>query len=58
MEFTLGQIVTTATGEYFASLEGKKVKKDTKIKITAEEKKADYGAKLATFGVEYMNNGS
>jgi len=29
------------------------VKKDTRIKITAEEKKADYGSKLATFGIEY-----
>lgn len=54
MDFTLGQIVTTATGEYFAKLEGKKPKKDTQIKITADEKKADYGAKLATFGVEYL----
>lgn len=53
VNFTLAQIVTTATGEYTTQLEGKKPKKDTKIKITAEEKKANYGSTMASFGIDY-----
>jgi len=37
-----------------AQLDGNKPKKDTKIKITAEEKKANYGSKVANFGIEYL----
>lgn len=53
MDFTLGQIITSVTGEYEGKLEGEKPKADTRIKIYAEEKKNDYGSKLATFGIEY-----
>lgn len=56
MEFTLGQIVTNVTGEYEAQLEVSKPKSDTKIKVYVEEKKANYGSKLATFGIEFNYN--
>lgn len=53
MEFTLGQIVTSVTGEYEGKLKGDKPKPDTRIKIYAEEKKDGYGSNLAIFGIEY-----
>ena len=56
MEFTLGQVVTSVKGEYLGELEGGKQKKDTRMKIFAEEKKAGYGSKIATFGIEYNYN--
>jgi len=48
--------VTTVSGEYEGKLDGNKPKADTRIKVFAEEKKAGYGSKIATFGVEYNYN--
>lgn len=53
MNFTLGQVVTSVTGEFEGTLDGDKPKADTRIKIFAEEKKPDYGSKIASFNVEY-----
>jgi hypothetical protein len=41
MKFTLGQIVADVSGEYIGVLLGLKVKKDTRIKVVAEEKQAN-----------------
>jgi len=56
MEFTLGQIVTSVSGEYIGELEGNKPKRDTRLKVMVEEKKANYGHKIASFGIEYNFN--
>lgn len=45
--------MTSVNGEYVAKLEGRKPKAETRIKITSDEKKPNYGAKIAKFGIEY-----